>query len=236
MWTLVCVSVAGPLDRHDLYEELYRAGYGSEGFVGHMVPLVQEVERLGRANVGSVLDVGTSHGGAVKMLWERGYTASGVDISETAVAMAQRRHGHPSEKCVQLCWQAASAVRLPFSNKSVDAIVSSDVLEHLEPQDVPEAVAEFSRVARKYLILKISNRKESMRMDKVRAPGHNGTFANVVRARGHELPENLHASIHGRDWWVDAFAAAGWRLLRPLPLPSWACCGFVLHTPSATPP
>ena len=44
------------------------------------------------------------------------------------------------------------------------------VLEHLEPHKVDEAVNELTRVARSWLLLKISNRAESMRMDKIEAP------------------------------------------------------------------
>ncbi len=221
-----------PLKGEELYETIYRLGYSSEGLMVHYQPILAEVKRI--AGLGqdlrSVLDVGCSHGGGVKALWNLGLVASGVDVSTTAVNMARARQGENPLFCVNRCWQQASATALPFANASFDAIMSTDVLEHLDPEEVDTAVAELARVARKWMLLKISNRVEANRMQAIRAPFANGTFAKEVRRRyKRELPGQLHASIHGATWWIDKFKAVGFLYDRTIRVPPWACCAFVLR-------
>lgn len=46
-----------------------------------------------------------------------------------------------------------SVLDIPVAANSYDAVVAVDVLEHIEPSERQKAVAEFARVARKYVIL-----------------------------------------------------------------------------------
>ena len=230
-----------------LYEALYRAGYGSEGLMVHYKPMLAEIRKLKtqqqqqqqQLQLRSVLDVGCSHGGGVNALWKMGLNASGVDISQTAVDMARRSYGEDPRRCIGSCWQQAPVTRLPFANDSFDAILSTDVLEHLEPWEVNRAVRELTRVARNWLFLKISNRAETIRMNSTIAPiapiaprgvGARDTFAAAVRKRtGHELPPQLHTTIQPVRWWVDRFATTPFRQHHRVGLESWACCGVVLY-------
>ena len=233
MTSVFLLAVLGePLKGAELYETIYRLGYSSEGLMVHYNPILAEFKRMtGRGEVvHSVLDVGCSHGGGVKALWKMGLKASGVDVSTTAVNMARERQGDNPQSCVNKCWQQAPATSLPFADMSFDAIMSTDVLEHLDPPDVEDAVAELARVARKWMVLKISNRAEYNRMQAIRAPFANGTFAKEVRRKfDRDLPPQLHASIHGADWWIAKFKAVGFEHHRTISVPSWACCAFVLH-------
>lgn len=52
-----------------------------------------------------------------------------------------------------LCPVRGSVLALPFPDRSVDAVVCSDVLEHLAPGRRPEALSEMVRVAQRHLIL-----------------------------------------------------------------------------------
>ena len=233
MTSVFLLAVLGePLKGAELYETIYRLGYSSEGLMVHYNPILAELKRMaGRGEVvRSVLDVGCSHGGGVKALWKMGMKASGVDVSKTAVNMAIERQGDNPQSCVNKCWQQAPATSLPFADMSVDAIMSTDVLEHLDPPDVDNAVTELARVARKWMVLKISNRPEYNRMQTAKAPFANGTFAKEVRRRfDRDLPPQLHASIHGADWWIAKFKAVGFEHHRTISVPSWACCAFVLR-------
>ena len=215
-----------------LYEALYHVGYGSEGSMLHYDPVLAELKKISSRGRGihAVLDVGCSHGGGVKALWNAGMVASGVDISKYAVDMARSRHGDDPKKCVDRCWQPASATALPFANNRFDAIISTDVLEHLEPFEVDIATSELTRVARTWLLLKISNRGESMSMHRLKAPFANATFANAVKQRhDRDLPPQLHTTVHGADWWIEKFKKAGFEHHHSMSLPPWACCGFVLR-------
>jgi SAM-dependent methyltransferase len=220
-----------PLKGAELYETIYRLGYSSEGLMLHYNPILSELKRMvGRSEgVHSVLDIGCSHGGGVKALWKMGLNASGVDVSTTAVTMARERHGDNPQSCVGTCWQQATATALPFPDSSFDAIMSTDVLEHLEPPDVNIAVGELARVAQTWLLLKISNRPEYTRMQTAKAPFGNDTFAKEARRQFHrDLPPQLHASVHDADWWIAKFKAVGFVHHRTIQVPSWACCAFVL--------
>jgi len=228
----VLAAFGEPLKGADLYETIYRLGYSSEGLMVHYRPILSEIKQMAvrGADMHSVLDVGCSHGGGVKALWNMGLKASGVDVSTTAVNMARERQGNNPRSCVNKCWQQAPASSLPFADSSVDAIMSTDVLEHLDPPEVDAAVAELARVARKWMLLKISNRAEYNRMQTAKAPFANGTFEQVVRHRlRRTLPPQLHASIHGVDWWVDKFKAVGFVHNHTIRVASWACCAFVLR-------
>ncbi len=224
--------VGDTLKGAELYQALYQVGYGSEGTMVHYYPILREIDAFG-AKASSVLDVGCSHGGGVKALWNSGKIASGVDISSSAVDMARSRHGDHPDMCVSKCWQPASATSLPFQDSSFDAIMSTDVLEHLEPFDVDTAVREFVRVARSWLFLKISNRGESSRMNRIKAPvgrNANDTFSNVIRRKyNRDLPPQLHTTVRDGNWWISKFKSYGFYLHHHIKLPNWACCGFVLH-------
>lgn len=220
------------LEGKELYETIYRLGYSSEGLMLHYRPILAQIKSLVDNGEGlhSVLDVGCSHGGGVNALWKMGLKASGVDVSTTAVNLARARQGDNPQSCVGACWQQADATALPFSDSSFDAIMSTDVLEHLEPPDVDKAVAELARVARRWLLLKISNRAEYTRMQTARAPFGNGTFASEARRKfGRTLPPQLHASVHDADWWISKFKKVGFAYHSTIRVPSWACCAFVLR-------
>jgi len=233
---LLCVPFSVTCESHEplsgkaLYDALYAVGYGSEGSMVHYLPILKEIKKLN--GVHSVLDVGCSHGGGVEALWEMGIRASGVDISSNAVKMAQRRHGD-NDLCVDKCWQSASATSLPFVNSTFDAIISTDVLEHLDPTESDMAVSELVRVTRMWLVLKIANRHEGSRMDRIKAPvgkHQSDTFSKVIRKQhGRDLPANLHTLVQSSDWWITKFEAAGFELFHTVKLAPWACCGFVLH-------
>ena len=167
--------------RYELYDHLYSEGYHNNSHITHSPPLLLTIRNALPA-IRSVLDVGCSHGWAVEWLWRKGYEAAGVDVSTVAVALATKTRGRPGghqttrytgrggrcwnstssnapaiERRKPICFTVASATLLPFPSCSFDAIMSTDVLEHLEPGDVETAVRELSRVARRYLVLKVQH-------------------------------------------------------------------------------
>ena len=79
-------------------------------------------------------------------LWRGGWYANGVDVSQYAVAAANRElvaaEANPSPKrgkarCAVLpCFQTSAAGQLPFASASFDFALSSDVLEHVKEADL----------------------------------------------------------------------------------------------------
>ena len=169
---LVLASTRQSSSRYELYDHLYSEGYHNDTHITHSPPLLLTIRNALPA-VRSVLDVGCSHGWAVEWLWRKGYESAGVDVSSLAVALAAKTRGRPGSRSMPgrggrcwnstaagarrrtVCFEVASATSLPFPSCSFDAIMSTDVLEHLEPSDVRTAVKEFARVARRYLVLKV---------------------------------------------------------------------------------
>merc|ERR1719247_3627593 len=105
------------------------------------------------------------------MLWDKNKVASGVDLASPAIELAKRHRNPKPGMCVGPCFQQAPASQLPFADQSFDAIMSTDVLEHVLEKDVPALIQEFARVARHELYLKIATEDEYDKsfLDKIKA-------------------------------------------------------------------
>jgi 2-polyprenyl-3-methyl-5-hydroxy-6-metoxy-1,4-benzoquinol methylase len=73
-----------------------------------------------------ILEVGCGHGGTIAAVQSWGHRATGIDISQGAVAEAQRRN--PSARII--C-HAVEDHPWPFTDGQFDMVVSFEVLEHL---------------------------------------------------------------------------------------------------------
>ena len=234
----------------ELYDALYASGYHRERNTTRAGELLQYLQNRTRVEslfgpLRSVLDIGCSHGYAVERLWSFGYMASGVDVSTIAVAAARAARGEPSGNCLRTCFIQSSATALPWPTHAFDAIMSSDVLEHLEPKDVDDAVNEISRVAAKLIVLKISHsgdRVDGRQMKyfeqmRLRNATVNTSTGNNLPLFEKQLPPDLHTTARKPDWWIEKFhKLGGWKLHSKLPIPrgpgghlrTWICCSFVM--------
>lgn len=222
-------------DRTAVYDALYSRGYqlthnSSYSQSGWLIPTLRELQR-NDSRLRTALDLGCSHGLATTQLWDLGLRASGVDISNVAIAAARRiRGGDVDKQCVPpipdsplSCFQQGSVINLPWPDDAFDVTMSSDVLEHLPPQIVGRAVAELSRVTRRYLLLKVSVRHEGM------TSAYKQLAAEVAHNQTHvKLPKALHETVQHSDYWIQKFAA-GWALHSRIEVPAHACCAFVLR-------
>ena len=84
-----------------------------------------------------VLDAGCGTGGFLKspQVKARGWQMTGVDLSPLAVQLARERSGADVHE--------GSITALPFAEESFDAVVTGDVIYHVE--DVARALREFAR-------------------------------------------------------------------------------------------
>lgn len=221
-----------------LYDALYNGGYHNDTNGSRAVDLLPFVVNIAKlVNASSVLDIGCSHGWAVNQLWTHGLRASGVDVSTVAVALAVKVRGEPAGSCVQPCFVKASATALPWANNSFDVVMSSDVLEHIETIDVPLAVRELSRVARKALVLKISRLHD--KVDSIQRKAISEAVGEDIA-----LPRDLHLTVQRPEFWIKAFQEIdpSWMMQANLAWPQradnktqmyrprrpWMCCSFAL--------
>ena len=192
----------GELANEELYDRLYKSGYHAGLTLSHAHHFVRLIGR--DASISSVLDVGCSHGLAVASLWALNVTASGVDVSRVAVDLASssRRGEH---RChASFCFRQARASNLSFvADRAFDAVLSTDVLEHLQPSDVHAALDELTRVAAKKLFLKVAPHQENNRVGALLAR------AGVAAA---QRPEQLHSFLRPRTWWVRELTRRGFEL------------------------
>ena len=222
-----------------LYDALYATGYHSLSNVSRAYEVIAYFANTSHTElrgVNSVLDVGCSHGFAVAKLWEIGYTASGVDISTIAIDKARKLRGQPKGQCILPCFAQGPATAIPHANASFDAIMSTDVLEHVQPADVRSTIHELSRVARKLLILKIATRGDAVDNKQIQAFDTLKRL-NQGKLQGTRLPANLHPTVHGPGWWSGQFhEVGGWQHVSTFPYPHrrpWLCCTIVLRRDDA---
>lgn len=106
----------------------------------HQVRIARIFRALGevQAPPARVLDAGCGAGSVARGLAARGYTVSGMDGSAAFIAHAEAQPGPP------VAYQVGDLTALPYHDASFEAVVSSEVLEHVE--DDAKAVAELARV------------------------------------------------------------------------------------------
>ncbi|MFK7766473.1 MAG: methyltransferase domain-containing protein [Mariniblastus sp.] len=130
----------GTLETQMIYEDEYHDCYS--------VRLKEKIKtakiRLGAAkhylesNQGSQirsLDIGCSVGAAVSAAREFGWSASGVDVSQTAIEFCKNQ---------DLDCHRIAGVALPFEDGTFDLVTHWHVIEHVD--DVLESLAEWKRV------------------------------------------------------------------------------------------
>lgn len=109
----------------------------------------------------SVLEVGCGEGLIINRVdW---IPAMGLDISEQALKSVR----HPAV--------VASVSRIPFPERYWDAVIASEVLEHIPEQDYQCALSEIQRVAERYIIISVPN-EENLEKNMTLCPSCAGKF------------------------------------------------------------
>lgn len=126
---------------------------------------------------GPVLDVGCGMGRLVRQLWTRGVDAHGVDVAPPVI-----EHGNSQAPGR---FHQGSALDLPFPDERFDTLLSTGCLVHIAPGDVPRVLAEFHRVTRRYLFVRLATTPDRDR--------------------------RWHLTVQPRPWWEQEFIKAGFR-------------------------
>jgi len=134
----------------DYFDGDRRYGYGGYRYDGRWRPFAEKlVAHYGLKPGDRILDIGCGKGFLVHDFRQTlpGVHAEGIDISEYAIANAM-----PEVKGLV---QVASAIGLPFPDRSFDLVVSINTLHNLYVDQLKEALREIERVGRrhKYLVL-----------------------------------------------------------------------------------
>lgn len=140
-----------------MMSDLYYANYNGmtvEDYVektirsnSHEMERTRKIVSLVADDVESLLDVGAGHGIFLEQLREgRGIAGVGIEITDAKIDYA-RKNGIDIRK--------GDAAALSFSDKSFDAVVTTEVIEHLPFGVYESALAEFVRVARKYILISV---------------------------------------------------------------------------------
>ena len=141
--------------RPELYDEVYFLssceGYDefitSEG--AHLSRrLTQALEAAEIAPGMRVLDIGCGRGEILHHCAELGAQAYGMDYALVAAQMAQRLATGDGEERNAAYVCLADAKQLPFSATSFDRVLMFDLVEHLHPWELDQALAEARRVLR----------------------------------------------------------------------------------------
>lgn len=88
-----------------------------------------------------ILEVGCGDGALLRVLLDLGYDACGCELSPELVARAANSGLGEKVFC-------SSGTELPVADDSYDAVISSDVLEHVPPEFRRKFLGEMVRVAR----------------------------------------------------------------------------------------
>ena len=167
----------------------------------------------------SSLDVGCATGFLVEVLRERGVEAEGCDVSEFAVS-------HAAPGAAGHLRVANLFAGLPWPDRTFPLVTALEILEHLPPDRVPDALAELHRVCGGYLYATIPSfgpnrsgagghfegKVRPERVDHYRrlGPDYLGPVPEAdlaVDAEG-QLVEG-HLTIASFEWWTAQFAEAG---------------------------
>ncbi len=131
-------------------DNLYKYEYDNKLYQNIIRSFIKRInEMLMESQPETVLDAGCGEGFVANYLaaHNEDVEVTGVDVSEGALDYAR---SHYSEVAT---FRKGSVYKLPFSDKSFDAVLCSEVLEHLE--DPLAAMAELKRVSRETVLITV---------------------------------------------------------------------------------
>jgi ubiquinone/menaquinone biosynthesis C-methylase UbiE len=254
-----------------LYDEAYFLGecegYAEFAATGGRVLSRRLATALSRADVQPgmrVLDVGCGRGESLVWLMRRGAEAWGLDYATEALGLTTRAvQSAGLEEGVRYCLLAANARRLPFPPDSFDRVLMLDIVEHLQPWELEQALREVGRVLKRggkllvhtapnrwyyqfgYPLFRLAERLRGVRLP--RDPRQRFRYHQRVHVN-EQSPRSLARALRQvgfrpRVWLEDTqqrwanrngfVRALGWFVTRCYPF-KWVFCGDVLSVADRT--
>ena len=109
--------------------------------------VVEALPSFKRCNVKSVLDLGCGAGRHCVYLAKNGFDVVGVDVSESALRMANE--WVRKERLTNVSFIRATMTNLPFSGSRFDAVISVSVIHHAIKKDIVKTIDEVYRALKK---------------------------------------------------------------------------------------
>ncbi|MBI2029926.1 methyltransferase domain-containing protein [Candidatus Gottesmanbacteria bacterium] len=186
--------------RHDssfYNREYFELGIGYSGYtttkkgrlLSHLANLYRALTIKIFLKPKTVLDVGCATGLLVYYLRKMGIEAYGIEVSKYALSKA-----HPG---IKNYLQYGNIYRLPFNDKSFDVVTTFEVLEHLEINEMKEALSECCRVKKRLVIHKIFTLENKW----------------ITKTRGDDFSR---INIHNASWWKDFLNSLGYEEVKVL--------------------
>jgi ubiquinone/menaquinone biosynthesis C-methylase UbiE len=111
--------------------------------VGRPQPAFVELVHIGELNGGKVLDVGCGTGENALYVAGNGFSVSGVDLSNRAIAAARAK---ATERRLNVDFRAGNALSLSFKNGFFDNVIDSGLFHTFTDNDRPSYAREIARV------------------------------------------------------------------------------------------
>jgi len=111
--------------------------------IGRPQPAFVELVRIGELNGGSILDVGCGTGENALYLAEKGFSVTGVDLTNRAIAAARAK---AAERKLKVDFREGNALSLDFKDGVFDNVIDSGLFHTFPDDDRPAYAREVARV------------------------------------------------------------------------------------------
>jgi|10_taG_2_1085330.scaffolds.fasta_scaffold00250_22 ubiquinone/menaquinone biosynthesis C-methylase UbiE len=173
------------LSKHKTEEHIdYKSFYNEINYISPGIHMRSYYDVcVGKLNEGEKwLDVGCGCANFLKQaISDKNIKLYGMDVVDESVTRAIKNGVN--------CIKNSASDPYPYENESFDMVTSTDVLEHLHPNDVDKALKEIFRVVK------------------------NNRHALLAPATTPDLTGLLHLTVQSRDWWVKKLQETGFQLV-----------------------